>query len=120
MDAKQVDENNIEEQNTKRRRPVELMLLHCCFGHHSIKSLLAADASNVWNDIKVSIDPTGICNTCQITFARAKARGDKAQFDKDTTVPGTVWYMDIIKTPHPEGVNKRMYFPWYIVFSLCM
>ena len=25
--------------------------------------------------------------------------------------------MDIIKTPHPEGVNKRMYFPWYIVFA---
>ena len=64
-------------QREKGKRQIELTLLHRRFGHRSIKALLAADASKVWNGIRVSIDPTGICNTCQVTFARMKSRGNK-------------------------------------------
>ena len=49
-------------------KKIVLELLHQRLGHISIRSLLAGDTANVWEDVELRIDPYPFCTSCQIFF----------------------------------------------------
>ena len=48
------------------RKKIALELLHQRLGHRSIRSLLARDTANIWEDIEIRIYPYSFCTSCQI------------------------------------------------------
>ena len=55
------------------RNKIALELLHQRLGHRSNRSLLAGDTANVWEDVKLGIDPDPFCTSCQISHLNKKA-----------------------------------------------
>ena len=49
------------------RKKIALELLHQRLGHRSTRLLFSRDTSNVWEDIKLRIDPDPFCTPCQIS-----------------------------------------------------
>ena len=47
------------------RKKIGLGLLYQRLGHRYIRSLLAEDTDNVWEDIELIIDPDPFCTSCQ-------------------------------------------------------
>ena len=56
------------------RKKIALYLLYQRLGHRSTSSLLAEDTANVWEDVKLRIDPYPFCTSCQISSMNKKAR----------------------------------------------
>jgi transposase InsO family protein len=77
-----------------------------------MKTLLAADAANMFNDVKIEFEPTSPCLDCQITTIRASNRGKKPV--GESTTPGQVWFLDIIQNPSRKGLTSSTYHPYYL------
>ena len=43
-------------------------------GHRSMRSLIAGDTANVWEDVELRIDPDPFCTSCKISSMNKKAR----------------------------------------------
>ena len=58
------------------RKKIALELLHQTLGNRSTRSLLAGGTANVWEDVKLRIDPDPFCTSCQIYSMNKKARSE--------------------------------------------
>ena len=56
------------------RKIIALELLHRILENRSIRSLLAGDTENVWEDVELRIDPDHFCTSCQISSMNKKSR----------------------------------------------
>ena len=56
------------------RKEIALELLHQRLGHRSTRPMLAGYTANVWEDVKLRIDPDPFCTSCQISSINKKAR----------------------------------------------
>ena len=56
------------------RKKIALELLHQRLGHRSTRLLLAGNTANVWEDIKLRIDPYPFCISRQISSMKKKER----------------------------------------------
>jgi hypothetical protein len=73
---------------------VHLELLHNRLGHPSMKSLIAAQAAELYNDVSIEFEPTGHCIGCKIGAIRTANRGNHPV--GPTANPGSIWFLDII------------------------
>jgi hypothetical protein len=87
------------------KKKVLLELLHRRLGHATMKTLLAADAANMFNDIKIEFEPTSPCLDCQITTIHARNIGKKPV--GESTTPGQVWFLDIIQNRHAKDLPHQ-------------
>jgi transposase InsO family protein len=91
---------------------VHLELLHNRLGHPSMKSLIAAQAAELYNDVSIEFEPTGHCIGCKIGAIRTANRGNHPV--GPTATPGSIWFLDIIDNPSRTGLTTASYFPYYL------
>jgi transposase InsO family protein len=108
----QIPYRNAMIQNSRPKKKILLELLHRRLGHATMKTLLAADSSDLYNDTKIEFEPTGPCLDCRITTIRASNKGKKPV--GESTVPGQVWFLDIIQNPSRSGLTSSTYYPYYM------
>ena len=58
---------NRKSQNQITKNKVSLELLHLRLGHRSTRPLLAVYAENIWQDMKLRVDPEPFYKSCQIS-----------------------------------------------------
>ena len=63
-----------ETKKLPSRKKNALELLHQRLGKRSTRSLLTGDTDNVWEDIKLRIDPENFGTSCHISSAQKKSR----------------------------------------------
>ena len=97
----------IKEMSKTKKLPsinkIALELLHHKLGHGSIRSLLAGDTANFWEDIQLRIDPEFFCTSCQISSMNKKA-GYKITLNP--RVPFKWVFMDIISSKAPKHLTS--------------
>ena len=54
------------------RKKIALEFLHQRLGHRSTRSLIAGDTANVWEDLKLRIDPDPFCTSYKISSMNKK------------------------------------------------
>ena len=67
-----------------------LELLHHRLGHKSIRSLLAGDTANEWEDIEIIIYPDPFLTSCQISSVNKKA-GSKNSLKPKSPFKWVLW-----------------------------
>jgi transposase InsO family protein len=97
---------------TAPKKKILLELLHRRLGHAAVKTLLAADQSNLYDDVKIEFEPTGPCLDCQIATIRSANRGKKSV--GESTIPGQVNFLDIIQNPSRTGLTSSTHYPYYL------
>ncbi len=92
---------------------IGLQLLHNRLAHCALRSLLAADEHNIWNDVKIHMDPEQDCVSFKIAIIRATARN--AHPHMPSTHPGHTTFMDIIHPISDIGLNPSTSVPFYLL-----
>ncbi|MGH7973946.1 MAG: hypothetical protein ACREBR_00370 [bacterium] len=78
-----------------------------------MKTLMAADAAEVWNDVTLDVAPETDCQTCTITTARAKGRSRRPMTSVDK--PFVFVFLDIIPNAASLSLTPRTYFSHYLL-----
>ena len=107
----QTDQTDTPHTTTAPKK-IPLGLMHRRFGHRSSKSLLLADESNLYSDIKIIPEQDQFCATCKISTIRTEPRGPPAE--ERIISPGQILYLDVQPNMAKQALNKRDYFPNYI------
>ena len=91
---------------------VSLELMHRRMGHRTFRSIVAADANDVWSGVKVDNAPEDYCVECKISgIARAK-RG--ATPPAEAKRPGQVIFIDVQPNPAHGSLTSRTSFKFYL------
>ena len=97
---------------SRKRKRIDLELVHRRLGHPSTKTLLAAEEADCYGDVTIGFAPTGPCIDCQIGAIRTANRGSAPVGAAQE--PGSVWFLDVIDNPSKIGLTKASYFPHYL------
>ncbi|MGH7974583.1 MAG: hypothetical protein ACREBR_03575 [bacterium] len=81
--------------------------------HNNMKTLMAADAAEVWNNIKLEMDPETDCKTCIIITARAKGRSRRPMTAADK--PFTFDFLYIMPNAASQSLTPRTFFSHYLL-----
>ena len=86
------------------RRPVSLELMHRRFGHRSTKSILLAEESDLYTDLKVTPEPDEFCETCKVSTMRAANKGHEKEDDPPWTdlERYSIWTCSPIQPDNPS------------------
>ena len=93
-------------------KKIALELLHQRLGHISIRSLLAGDTVNVWEDVELRIYPDPFCTSCQIYSMNKKAR---SKITLRSKAPFKWVFMDIIPSTAPKSLTSDKTFSNYLL-----
>jgi hypothetical protein len=94
------------------KKKVHLELMHHRLGHAAMKTLIAADSNDLYQDTKIEFEPTGPCLDCHVATIRTSNRGKKPV--GESTIPGQVWFINLIENLSRIGLTSKTYFPYYM------
>ena len=89
---------NLDSSMRKRKR-VDVKLLHTIFGHRSVASLMAASRAKVWDDVEAQFSGDSWCQSCNIAVAPKQAMSKRAM--RFTGGPLQNLFVDVINNPQP-------------------
>ena len=95
-----------------RRRPVSLELMHRRLGHRSTKSILLAEDSKLYSDLKIVPESDDFCETCKISTIRAADKGPP--MDREGLAPGEEFFLDIQPNLAKRSLTSRTNFPYHV------
>ena len=105
-----------KEMSTTKKLPsrnnIALELLHHILGHIFTRSLLDRDTANVWEDIKLRIDPDSFGTSCQISSMKKKVRSKNPLKPKS---PFKWVFMDITRSTAPKLLTSDTTFSSYLL-----
>ena len=101
-----------ERKRKQTRSQVSLEHLHQCLGHRATRSLLAADAAGLWEDVEIRMDPDPFCTSCKVATITKKSRSKQPL---DPVGPLKWVFMDIIPSPHSKSIDKEACFANYLL-----
>ena len=94
------------------RKKISLELLRQILRHRSIRSLLAGDTDNVWEDLELRIHPDPFCTSCQISSMNKKAR---AKILLKPKAPFKWIFMGIVPSTAPTRLTSDTTFSNYLL-----
>ncbi len=95
------------------KRSTSLHLLHHCPAHQALHSLLKVDEYDVWNDLKIKMEPEHDCVRCKITTICSTDR--KNHPHATSSYHGEMVFIDIVHLPSSEGLTSMTTFPFYLI-----
>jgi transposase InsO family protein len=84
-----------------------------CLAHRALRSLLAANQHNLWNDIKVRMDHERDCLSCKIATIHSSDRNKLPH--TPSTHPGQTIFSDILHPITDTGLTPNTTFPFYLI-----
>ena len=96
--------NMEKSKKNSARKKIALELLHQRLGHRSIRSLIAGDTANVWEDVELRIYQDPFCTSCKISFMNKKAR---SKIPLKPKAPFKWVFIDIIPSTGPKSLTNH-------------
>jgi hypothetical protein len=91
---------------------VGLHLLQNHLDHPALCSISAANEYNIWNDIKIHMDPEQVCVSCKTGIIQTSSCNTHLRIAG--THPGQTIFMDILHPVSNTGLTPYTYFPFYL------
>ena len=100
--------------NANKPPPVKtsLDLMHRRMGHRSLRAVIAAEASGIWEGVRLRQTPDEYCVDCHIGGIPRAKRGQSPP--SEATQPGAVLFLDVIPNPAHGGPTPSTSFSDYL------